>query len=100
MRIEPLFTEAEIEARIRELSARIYRDYADSPLVILCIADGALRFVDALLAKLEPRGLSPERMTVRARTQRPGTRQTSASASVISTFSCAGRLVRSSPSSR
>lgn len=67
MRIEPLFTEAEIEARIRELSARIYRDYADSPLVILCIADGALRFVDALLAKLEPRGLSPERMTVRAR---------------------------------
>jgi len=67
MRIEPLFTEAEIEARIRELSARVYRDYADSPLVILCIADGALRFVDALLAELEPRGLSPERMIVRAR---------------------------------
>jgi hypoxanthine phosphoribosyltransferase len=67
MRIEPLFTEAEIETRIRELSARIYRDYADSPLIILCIAEGALRFVDALVAAVEPRGLRPERLTVRAR---------------------------------
>ncbi len=67
MRIEPLFTEAEIEARIRELSARIYRDYADSPLTILCIAEGATRFVDALVAAIEPRGLEPERLTVRAR---------------------------------
>jgi len=67
MRIEPLFTEAEIEARIRELSARIYRDYADSPLLVVCIAEGALRFVDALVAELAPRGLQPERLTVRAR---------------------------------
>ena len=67
MRIEPLFTEAEIEARIRELSARIYRDYADSPLIIVCIAEGALRFADALVAEVEPRGLRPERLTVRAR---------------------------------
>jgi hypoxanthine phosphoribosyltransferase len=67
MRIEPLFTEAEIEARIRGLSARIYRDYADSPLIIVCIAEGALRFVDALVEVVEPRGLRPERLTVRAR---------------------------------
>ena len=67
MRIEPLFTEAEIEARIGELSARIYRDYADSPLTIVCIAEGALRFVDALVEAVEPRGLRPERLTVRAR---------------------------------
>jgi hypoxanthine phosphoribosyltransferase len=67
MRIEPLFTEAEIEARIRELSARIYRDYSDSPLTILCIAEGAARFADALIAAVEPRGLRPERLTVRAR---------------------------------
>ena len=67
MRIEPLFTEAEIEARIGELSARIYRDYADSPLIIVCIAEGALRFVDALVEAVEPRGLHPERLTVRAR---------------------------------
>jgi hypoxanthine phosphoribosyltransferase len=67
MRIEPLFTEAEIETRIRELSARIYRDYADCPLTILCIAAGAIRFVDALVAAIEPRGLEPERLTVRAR---------------------------------
>ena len=67
MRIEPLFTEAEIEARIRELSARIYRDYADSPLIILCIAEGAARFADALTAAVEPRGLRPERLTVRVR---------------------------------
>jgi hypoxanthine phosphoribosyltransferase len=67
MRIEPLFTEAEIEARIGELSARIYRDYADSPLTIVCIAEGALRFVDALVDAVEPRGLYPERLTVRVR---------------------------------
>jgi len=67
MRIEPLFTEAEIEARVRELSARIYRDYADSSLIVLCIAEGAHRFADALIAEVEPRGLQPERLTVRAR---------------------------------
>jgi hypoxanthine phosphoribosyltransferase len=67
VRIEPLFTEAEVEARIRELSARIYRDYADSPLIVLCIAEGAIRFVDALIAEVELRGLQPERLTVRAR---------------------------------
>ena len=67
MRIEPLFTQDEIEARIRELAARIYRDYADSTLVILCIAEGALRFVDAITAAVEPRGLRPEQLTVRAR---------------------------------
>ena len=67
MRIEPLFSEAEVEARIRELSARIYRDYADSPLIVVCIAEGAIRFVDALLEAVEPRGLSPERLTVHAR---------------------------------
>ena len=67
MRIEPLFTEAEIEARIGELSVRIYRDYADSPLIVVCIAEGAIRFVDALLEAVEPRGLCPERLTVRAR---------------------------------
>jgi len=67
MRIEPLFTETEIDARIRELSARIYRDYADSPLIILCIAEGAIRFVDALFEAVESRGLSPERLTVYAR---------------------------------
>jgi hypoxanthine phosphoribosyltransferase len=70
MRIEPLFSEAQVETRIRELAARIYRDYADSPLVLLCIADGALRFVDALLAELEQRGVSPERMIVRAQRTR------------------------------
>ena len=67
MRIEPLFSEEEVEARIREIGARIYRDYADSPLAILCIAEGALRFADALVAEVEPRGLQPERLTVRAR---------------------------------
>lgn len=67
MRIEPLFSESEIEARIGELSARIYRDYADSPLTILCIAEGARRFVDALVAELATRGVQPDRITVRAR---------------------------------
>lgn len=67
MGITPLFSGAEVEARIADLSARLYRDYADSPLVILCIAEGATRFVDAILAELKKRGLEPEVQRVVAR---------------------------------
>ncbi len=67
MRIDPLFSEEEVRARVGELAARIWRDYADSPLLVVCIAEGARRFVDDLLARLAQRGLVPQRLDVRAR---------------------------------
>jgi hypoxanthine phosphoribosyltransferase len=66
MRIEPLFSEEQVRERVGALAERVYRDYADSPLSVVCIAEGAVRFVDDLLAELARRSLVPERVTVRA----------------------------------
>jgi hypoxanthine phosphoribosyltransferase len=67
MRIEPLFSEAQVRQRVAELALQLVRDYADAPLLVVCIAEGARRFVDALLSRLAERGLTPERHDVRAR---------------------------------
>jgi hypoxanthine phosphoribosyltransferase len=48
MQILPLFSLEEVEARIATIAERLYRDYADSPLTIVCIAEGARRFVEEL----------------------------------------------------
>lgn len=66
MRIEPLIDEDVLRKRVRELADRLWRDYADSPLTVLCILEGARRFADDLLRHLAERGLSPERIDVRA----------------------------------
>ncbi len=66
MRIEPLYSEDEVQARLRELAARLARDYADSPLTVVCILEGARRFVDDLLTELGRRGVRAERLDVRA----------------------------------
>ena len=66
-RIEPLFSAAAIRTRIDELAARISRDYRESPLTLVCIAEGARRFTEDLAARLAARGLRPERLDVRAR---------------------------------
>jgi len=66
MRIEPLYSEDEVQERLRELAARLARDYADSPLTVICILEGARRFVDDLLAELARRGVDAERLDVRA----------------------------------
>jgi len=68
MQVVPLFTAAEVEARIAELAARLFRDYADSPLLVLRIAAGAARFVDELAAELA-------RIGVRAEVHDVGTRR-------------------------
>lgn len=52
MQVVPLFSAAEVESRVSEIADRLYRDYADSPLTILCIAEGAQRFVEALSDRL------------------------------------------------
>lgn len=70
MQVAPLFSAAEVEARIAELAARLYRDYADSPLSVVRIAEGATRFVDALGSELAGYGIVPEIHTMRARRTR------------------------------
>jgi len=70
MQVVPLFSAAEVQARIAELAARLYRDYADSPLSVLGIAEGAERFVDALTGELAKYGIAPEVHTVRVRRTR------------------------------
>ncbi len=67
MQLVPRFSAEEVEARIVELAARVYRDYADAPLAIVCIAEGATRFVEALTVELARHGISPEVHRVRAR---------------------------------
>jgi hypoxanthine phosphoribosyltransferase len=67
MRIEPLFSAEQVQERVDELAERIYRDYADCPFSLVCIAEGATRFVDDLLRRLRPRGVRAERLDVRAR---------------------------------
>ncbi len=66
MRIEPLFSEDEVRERVAQLAARLARDYADSPLTVVCIAEGATRFVGDLLRLLAQRGVVAERLDVRA----------------------------------
>jgi len=67
MRIEPLFSEEQVRERVGELVLRVWRDYADAPLLVICIAEGARRFVDALMSGLAARGFAPDRQDVRAR---------------------------------
>ena len=66
-RIEPLFSEEAVRTRVAELAARLWRDYADAPLSVLFIAEGARRFSEALLAELARHGASPPCLEVRAR---------------------------------
>ena len=53
MQVVPLFSAAEVELRVAEIADRLYRDYADSPLTILCIAEEARRFAQALSERLK-----------------------------------------------
>ncbi len=67
MQIETLYSAEEVGARVDEIAAHLYRDYADSPLSIVCIAEGATRFVDALVEQLVARRLTPEVHSVRVK---------------------------------
>jgi hypoxanthine phosphoribosyltransferase len=66
-RIEPLVSAEALRARLDELAREIARDYGDAKLTLLCIAEGARRFTDELVARLAAQGLRPERIDVRAR---------------------------------
>ncbi len=67
MRIEPLIEEDVLRARVRALADELWRDYADAPLTVVCLLEGARRFTDDLLRHLQARGLRPARLDVRAR---------------------------------
>lgn len=56
-----------VARRISDLARQIHLDYADDPLSLVCIAEGAGRFTDALLERLRALGHDPERLDVRAR---------------------------------
>ena len=66
MRIEPLIEEETLRARVAALADELWRDYADAPLTVLCVLDGAGRFTDDLLRHLAVRGLAPDRIDIRA----------------------------------
>ena len=70
MQIIPLFSAHEVRERVQVLAARLYRDYADSPLSIVCIAEGARRFAEALAGPLEKRGVPLDVHFVRAQRTR------------------------------
>jgi len=67
MQVVPLFSAAQVEARIAEIADRVYRDYADAPISVLRIAEGATRFAEALAAELARRGVELRHHSVRAR---------------------------------
>lgn len=71
MQVVPLYSAEAIESRIAELAAQLYRDYADSPLTLLRVADGATRFVDDLAAALGRLGVRAEVHDLRARRSQP-----------------------------
>ena len=70
MQVAPLYSAEEVQARIAELAARLYRDYADSPLAVLRIAQGATRFADELTAELARLGIRAQPHDVRVRRAR------------------------------
>ena len=52
-RIEVLFSEKEIDERIRELAAQLSRDYEGKEITIICILKGATFFACELAKRLE-----------------------------------------------
>ena len=66
VRIEPLYSQEQIQGRVRELAAELARDYAEAPLLLIGIAEGARRFVADLVRELEARGCRPAQLEVRA----------------------------------
>jgi hypoxanthine phosphoribosyltransferase len=73
VRIEPLFDQARVHERIAELAEEIARGQDGAPLTLVSIAQGAVRFADALQAALAARGVATQRIDVQASRTR-GTR--------------------------
>ena len=70
VRMEELYSAAEVQRRIEELAAELSGDFAGLRLKLLVIAEGALRFAGALAEVLEARGQTVATLVVRARRTR------------------------------
>jgi hypoxanthine phosphoribosyltransferase len=66
VRLREIYSPKEVRGRIDALVDRLYRDYADSPLTVVVITDGARAFAQSLVEGLRTRQVSPELMEVRA----------------------------------
>lgn len=51
-RLVPMFDEATIAARVRELAARIRADHLDTPLLFICVLKGSILFCADLMRAL------------------------------------------------
>jgi hypoxanthine phosphoribosyltransferase len=70
VRLRELYSAEEVQRRIEGIIGRLYRDYADSPVTFLVIAEGARRFAEHLIDALRARDVSIEVVTLRARRTR------------------------------
>lgn len=64
--LRELYSAEEVRDRIEGLVERLYRDYADCPVMFVVIAEGARRFADQLVTGLRERNVSPEVAFLRA----------------------------------
>ncbi len=62
--IETMFTEEELDAKIRELGARISNDYKDKDMHIVCILRGAAVFMAELIKRIDNHNLDIDFMSV------------------------------------
>jgi hypoxanthine-guanine phosphoribosyltransferase len=64
-RLREIYSAEDVRARIDALSDRLYRDYADTPVLFVVIAEGARRFADELVERLRARRVNPEVVSLR-----------------------------------
>ena len=58
--LREIYAASEVRARIDAIADRLYRDYADTPVTFLVIAEGARRFASELVERLNARRVQPE----------------------------------------
>ena len=63
-RLEVLYSEKEIEEKVKELGNRIDEDYKDRPLHLICILKGAVMFMCELAKRLENPNVTMDFMAV------------------------------------
>lgn len=66
LQIRPLFSAEEVEARVESLAREMLGSYSGTTLHVVSIAEGAVRFTDALVEALAEHGVDADVQTVRA----------------------------------
>ncbi len=65
--LREIISAQEVDQRLAELGRQIAADYADRDPVFVVIAEGARRFAQRLIEEVEPQGVKPKTVVVRAR---------------------------------